>query len=78
MLYQAYQTQSDLLSPWRLAAQSLASALWVPRTERTWLRQIAAACDVLGRLRLTHNRPAYGIGDVQVNGGPVARPFEET
>ena len=72
LLYQAYQTQSDLLSPWRLAAQSLASALWVPRTERTWLRQLAAACDLVGRLRLTHSRPPYGIGEVLVNGEPVA------
>ena len=72
MLYQAYQTQSDLLSPWRLAAQSLASALWVPRTERSWLRQIAAACDLVSRLRLTHSRPPYGIGEVLVNGEPVA------
>lgn len=71
MLYQAYQTQSDLLSPWRLAAQSLASALWVPRTERSWLRQIAAACDLVSRLRLTHSRPPYGIGEVLVNGEPV-------
>jgi poly(3-hydroxybutyrate) depolymerase len=71
MLYQAYQTQSDLLSPWRMAAQHLASALWVPRTERTWLRQLAAACDVIGRLRLTHSHPAYGIRDVMINGEPV-------
>jgi poly(3-hydroxybutyrate) depolymerase len=72
MLYQAYQTQSDLLSPLRLAAQSLASTFWVPRTERTWLRQIAAACDLVSRLRLTHSRPPYGIGEVLVNGEPVA------
>jgi len=72
MLYQAYQTQSDLLSPWRLAAQTLASTLWVPRTERSWLRQIAAACDLVSRLRLTHSRPPYGIGEVMVNGQPVA------
>lgn len=72
MLYQAYQTQSDLLSPLRLAAQSLASTFWVPRTERTWLRQIAAACDLVSRLRLTHSRPPYGIGEVMVNGEPVA------
>jgi poly(3-hydroxybutyrate) depolymerase len=75
MLYQAYQTQSDLLSPWRLAAQSLASALWVPRTERSWLRQIAAQCDLFGRLRLTHSRPAYGIGEAMVNGQAV--PVDE-
>ena len=72
MLYQAYQTQSDLLSPVRLAAQSLASALWLPRTERSWLRQLAAHCDLLARLRLTHSRPPYGIGDVSVDGEPVA------
>ncbi|WP_288252025.1 polyhydroxyalkanoate depolymerase, partial [uncultured Hydrogenophaga sp.] len=72
MLYQAYQTQSDLLSPLRLVAQSLASTFWVPRTERTWLRQIAAACDLVSRLRLTHSRPPYGIGAVLVNGEPVA------
>src|SRR5690606_10830292 len=72
MLYQAYQTQSDLLSPLRLVAQSLASTFWVPRTERTWLRQIAAACDLVSRLRLTHSRPPYGIGEVMVNGEPVA------
>lgn len=72
MLYQAYQTQSDLLSPLRLVAQSLASTFWVPRTERTWLRQIAAACDLVSRLRLTHSRPPYGIGEVLVNGEAVA------
>ncbi|MBL0920427.1 MAG: polyhydroxyalkanoate depolymerase [Hydrogenophaga sp.] len=72
MLYQAYQTQSDLLSPWRLAAQAMASALWVPRTERSWLRQIAAQCDLFGRLRLTHSRPPYGIGEAMVNGEAVA------
>jgi poly(3-hydroxybutyrate) depolymerase len=72
MLYQAYQTQSDLLSPWRLAAQAMASALWLPRTERSWLRQIAAQCDLFGRLRLTHSRPPYGIGEAMVNGEAVA------
>lgn len=75
MLYLAYQSQSDLLSPWRLAAQHLASSLWLPRTERTWLRQIAAACDLVSRLRLTHSRPAYGIESVEVNGEPV--PVDE-
>ncbi|MCU0941656.1 MAG: polyhydroxyalkanoate depolymerase [Hydrogenophaga sp.] len=75
MLYLAYQSQSDLLSPWRLAAQHLASSLWLPRTERTWLRQVAAACDLMSRLRLTHSRPAYGIDEVAVNGEPV--PVDE-
>jgi poly(3-hydroxybutyrate) depolymerase len=76
MLYQAYQTQSDLLSPLRLLAQGLAAALWLERGgERSALRAMAAACEVLSRLRLTHSRPAYGIEQVLSGGVPV--PVEE-
>lgn len=71
MLYQAYQLQSDLMSPLRLMAQALGSALMVPDTERTVLRQMAAASEVFSRLRLTHSRPAYGIDAVQINGQAV-------
>lgn len=66
MLYQAYQLQTDLASPLRLVAQHLSATLWFERTERSVLRQISAACDVIARLRLTHSRPAYGIDSVQV------------
>lgn len=71
MLYQAYQLQSDLLSPLRLMAQHFGSALWLRDTERSILRQIAAACDVFARLRLTHARPAYGIDTVMVGESEV-------
>ncbi|WP_101048832.1 polyhydroxyalkanoate depolymerase [Macromonas nakdongensis] len=71
MLYQAYQFQSDLLSPLRLSAQGLGAALWLQKTERTVLRQFAAACEVVARLRLTHARPAYGIDRVEVDGRSV-------
>jgi poly(3-hydroxybutyrate) depolymerase len=66
MLYQAYQLQSDLMSPFRLMAQSLGSSLWFKDTENSPVRRIAAACDVFSRLRLTHSRPGYGIASVQV------------
>lgn len=66
MLYQAYQFQSDLLSPLRLMAQHLSATLWLQKTERSLLRQTSAAADVIARLRLTHARPAYGIHSVQV------------
>lgn len=66
MLYQAYQLQTDLGSPLRLMAQHLSAALWLQRTERSLLRQVSAACDVISRLRLTHTRPAYGIDAVQI------------
>ena len=72
MLYHAYQTQSNLMSPLRMAAQSLAPMLWVRNTERSLLRQWSAACEVFARLRLTHARPAYGIDSVVVNGEPRA------
>ncbi len=71
MLYQAYQLQSDLVSPLRLAAQHLSAALWFEQTERTWVRKVSAACDVLSRLRLTHARPPYNIHSATVNGQEV-------
>ncbi|MDC6169372.1 polyhydroxyalkanoate depolymerase [Paucibacter sp. XJ19-41] len=64
MLYQAYQLQSDLTSPLRLMAQQLAASLWLQRTEKSALRSIAAASDVISRMRLTHTRPPYAIADV--------------
>ncbi|WP_038213316.1 polyhydroxyalkanoate depolymerase [Xenophilus azovorans] len=72
MLYQAYQAQADLLSPVRLAAQFMGPALWFEGTERSALRRLSAAMDVFTRLKLTHARPAYGIAEVQADGGPVA------
>jgi len=61
MLYQAYQTQSDLMSPFRLLAQGGSAALWLGKTEGTLLRKLSASMEVFSRLRVTHSRPAYGI-----------------
>ncbi|MFO1194144.1 MAG: polyhydroxyalkanoate depolymerase [Rhodoferax sp.] len=72
MLYQAYQTQSDLMAPWRLFAQAGASAFWLGRTEGSPLRRLASALDVFSRLRLTHTRPDYGIHSVTIGDTPVA------
>ena len=72
MLYQAYQLQSDLMSPLRLMAQHLGSSLWLQKTERSALRKVAAACDVFARLRLTHTRPAYGIETITEGDREVA------
>ncbi len=66
MLYQAYQTQSDLMSPFRLMAQAGAASFWLGKTEGSMLRKLAASFDVFSRLRLTHTRPAYGIEHVTV------------
>src|ERR1700757_1138612 len=72
MLYRAYQTNADLLSPSRLASQYLGSALWRPDSDRSLTRRIAAAMEVYSRMRLTHTRPAYGIDSVMVDGQEVA------
>lgn len=66
MLYQAYQTQSDLMSPFRLLAQGSSAALWMGKTEGTWRRKLSASMEVFSRLRVTHSRPAYGISSVRV------------
>ncbi|QHE86946.1 polyhydroxyalkanoate depolymerase [Hydrogenophaga sp. BPS33] len=75
MLYQAYQLQSDLLSPLRLAAQHLSASLWLSDTEGSLLRKVSAACDVVSRLRLTHTRPPYQITSVAV--GEQVHPVVE-
>lgn len=72
MLYQAYQTQSDLTSPLRLMAQGLGASLWMNQTEGSMLRKMAAGMEVLSRLRLTHTRPAYGIDSVKVGDREIA------
>lgn len=72
MLYQAYQTQADLLSPWRLMSQFAGAALWSPGDDRSARRRTASALEVFSRMRLTHARPAYGITEVMVDGQPVA------
>lgn len=65
MLYQAYQFQTDLISPLRWLAQQISAALWLPRTERTSLRRVSAANEVFTHMRLTHTRPAWGISSVR-------------
>lgn len=75
MLYQAYQLQSDLMSPLRLMAQGLSASLWLQNTERSITRRMSAASEVISRMRLTHTRPAYGISSVIVDG--EATPVEE-
>jgi poly(3-hydroxybutyrate) depolymerase len=71
MLYQAYQFQSDLMSPLRLLAQQASASLWLQKTERSLVRHLSAASEVFSRMRLTHARPPYGIDSVTVRGETV-------
>src|SRR5689334_25059577 len=72
MLYRAYQTHTDLLSPSRLAAQYFGSSVWKSRPDRSAARRIAAAMDVYAHMRLTHTRPDYGIQSVLSEGEEAA------
>ena len=72
MLYQAYQTQSDLMAPFRMLAQAGAASFWLGKTDGSALRRMASAMDVFSRLKLTHTRPDYGIHSVPMGDTPVA------
>jgi poly(3-hydroxybutyrate) depolymerase len=83
MLYQAYQLQSDLSSPIRMLAEQ-ASLLFgagksgLPAGPGPFAcvsqsaSKLAAACEVVARLRLTHARPPFKLEDIEVAGQHVA------
>jgi len=74
MLYHAYQLHNDWLGPMqmaaRLGAEWLNSAYALPWRNAT-LNQLAAGWEVFSRLRLTHERPDFGIDAIQVDGRSV-------
>jgi poly(3-hydroxybutyrate) depolymerase len=67
MMYQAYQAFDDLAAPLRAIAGMVARSL-APRAEpgNSHLRRLAATYELIARMRLTHERPAYGIDSVMV------------
>jgi polyhydroxyalkanoate depolymerase len=80
VLYQAYQKQRDLTAP----ARALAGlATWtLGELPDRWtnnhpVHQLAAGYEMIGRARLIHERPPFGIDEVTV-GGEVMSVREET
>src|ERR1700728_4086060 len=75
MLYYAYQTQSDVMAPIRLLAES-----WHGVLDRPWaifghcpaMRGAAAAMELLSHAGLSHARPDFGIRTTAVDGLEVA------
>ena len=74
MLYDFYQAQSDLLTPWRAFA-GLTSALYRdtyagPRANYVF-KSIAAASEIFNRAHLVHDRPSFGIRTVEIGSHSV-------
>ncbi len=76
MLYQSYQFYSDATEPARTFAQAWLSAMAPFTGEAGWLRNFAAAFELVSRSKLTHTRPAYGITSVRA-GNREAQVTEE-
>src|SRR5437763_16756739 len=75
MLYYAYQAQCDALAPMRLFAETARNLLdqtWPGIAELPLLRGTAAALNLFSRSRISHERPAFGIDRVTVDGAEVA------
>jgi poly(3-hydroxybutyrate) depolymerase len=76
MLYHAYQAHADCLQPMQAAAGAGAAWLrWLPGAGSAV--PLAAAWEVLSRLKLTHRRPAFGISTVQ-RGARLVPVIEQT
>jgi polyhydroxyalkanoate depolymerase len=78
MLYQAYQAQTDLLTPVRAVAELASEGfrhLPPPWRRSLVARNLAAGCELVERAHLTHERPPFGISTV--NGRRRTMPVQE-
>ena len=81
MLYLAYQVQSDLLAPLRAIAQATSHALNDPAnhlSSNLLVRHVSAACELIARAGLTHERPGYDIPEVMMGSERVPVHEEAT
>lgn len=73
MLYLAYQTQDDIMSPVRRMARAGLETLGpIANGHIKSLRNVTAAYELIARTGLTHTRPDYGIKNVRVGNREVA------
>ena len=72
MLYQAYQAQSDWMTPAKAwATLALAAGNQPLVAEHPAVRNLTAAYELIARVGLTHTRPAFGIRSVNVGNREV-------
>ena len=77
-MYQVYQAFDDLAAPARVMAGWAARCLnrqTAPGED--YLRRLAATYELIARMRLTHQRPAYGIHSTVI-GGQILEVREES
>jgi poly(3-hydroxybutyrate) depolymerase len=74
MLYDAYQAQSDLLAPLRAIADITRTAFGDTQMGPAFnyfFKGIAAGAEIASRAHLSHERPAYDIAEILVEGRAV-------
>jgi poly(3-hydroxybutyrate) depolymerase len=74
MLYKGYQAFSDLLAPARFAASAavkVGEKYFGSMADNPWLKRYLALNEVFAGAKLTHARPDYAIGQVQVGNAMV-------
>ncbi|HZB91493.1 MAG TPA: polyhydroxyalkanoate depolymerase [Stellaceae bacterium] len=75
MLYETYQAHSDAFGPVRWMAQAMKGLLnqpWPMVAHHPVIRSAAAACEMVARAGMWHERPDFGIRGTCVDGRPVA------
>lgn len=80
MLYEAYQAQSDAFAPVRFMAQAFQGLLnqpWPLLAHHPVVRSAAAACEMVARGGMWHERPDFDIDETCVD-GQVVPVFEES
>ena len=79
MMYDLYQTQDDLLAPFRMAARAMApliDLLTPPAGIPTLPVATRAALEIFGNSGISHSRPEFGIASVRSGGRDI--PVTET
>ena len=79
MLYETYQAHRDAFAPMRMLAQTIQGVLsqpWPVVAHHPMVRAAAAACEMVARAGMWHERPAFGIKSVTIGGRVL--PIEET
>ena len=79
MLYEAYQAHRDAFAPIRMLAQTVQGVLsqpWPIVAHHPMMRAAAAACEMVARAGMWHERPPFGIKSVAI-GNRVLPVYEE-